>query len=392
MNQLREDLKSFQSFDWVILTMTTAIFLPHTLCMIVLGCVLAYTCIKQDLWMCIRSLKGKQFIYPFLILGTLVSAFYQNWTGFLMMIGFIALIAYVAYYRQHANSKLLMYIIEWSLILSIIVNILGLFQFDYVSKLGGYSFLDFKIQNSPKRRITGTFQNANIYALMLEYMLACCLYRFLQTKRISLKVWYVVLALFEFAMVILTGCRAALAPLIFVIPVQLFATKHTKLLLTYFIFLLGLAAAIYVRPTLIPRIDDISTIESRVKIWKCGWKMFKDYPIFGNGPWTYQLNYALYHGHKAVHCHNIFLDSLVSFGCVGTILLGGYVVQVCKDVWQTRKKDKALYALMLSILVIICIHGLVDGTLQPIKTDLFAFMILGTIIHPLKSKTQSATM
>ncbi len=198
MDQIRKDFSSFQQSDWLILTIVTAVFLPYVISMGILACVVTYLFFKGHLIDCIKQQRGARWIYSLLVISSIISIIYQNWQGLLMLVGFFGLFSYTSYYEQKTHPKLLAYIIEWSLLLSIVVNIVGLFQFNYVSHLGGYSFFDFEIQNSPKRRITGSFQNANIYALMLEYMLACCLYRFLQTKRWSLKVWYVCLALVEF--------------------------------------------------------------------------------------------------------------------------------------------------------------------------------------------------
>ena len=152
-----------------------------------------------------------------------------------------------------------MYIIEWTTLCSLINGMYALVQFAQISHAGGYSFFDFHIFNSPKRRIMTTFQNANIYALMLDMVLACILYRFLQTKKVSLKIWYVILALFQFGLVLLTGCRSALVPLVIVIPILLICFRKKILLGVYCLCLVGLLALIIHMPTLIPRFDDTSS-------------------------------------------------------------------------------------------------------------------------------------
>lgn len=376
MNQVLNDLRSFQTSDWLLMITATAIFLPHTLCIAVLFFSMAYAFFKLDLKQGIKEQKRKKWAYGFILLEIIVCAMNKNLIGFGVTMSFFAVLIYSAYYQKHANEKLLSYIIEWSLILSIVVNVIGLFQFNYVSQLGGYSFFDFEIQNSPSRRITGTFQNANIYALILEYLFTCCVYRYLQVKEIKYKVGYVLLGIFEFCMILLTGCRAALIPLVFVIPLMLHLGKQKKTLLLYFVCLILIIIGVFINPNLIPRIDDISTIESRVKIWKTAIKVFKTYPIFGKGPWTYNLTYSMFNGHKAVHCHNIYLDSLVSYGIAGCALLVPYLQYLGSLIHNMKSKNSLLYGLMVSLTLIICIHGLVDGTIHPLKTDLFYMTII----------------
>ncbi len=378
MNQIKADLKNFHLSDYLILIGICSLFLPHTLTIIVFVGIVCVAFFKLDLIEDLKKQKGKAFIYGFIFLEILVSLFYRNWTGLAVSFSFFLLFLYIAFYQAHTSEKLFSYLIECSLICSFLLCFYVLFQFNQISIANGYHFSDFHIFNSPKRRIVATFQNANIYALMLEFMLAVCLYRFLQTKKYVLKAWYVFLALFQFSIILLTGCRAALVPLIFVIPIMLLLSKEKKLFVLYLVFIVLLLAAVFTHPNLIPRFNDFSTIESRLKIWKTAIKGIQAHPLFGNGPWTYNYIYASYHGHKAVFCHNIYLEMLSSFGIIGTIPLLGIIGILFKQVFASKKRDALLFSLMLSCLVIVAIHGLVDGTLYPIKTNLFLLMILSS--------------
>ncbi len=378
MNQIKTDLKDFQSSDWLILLGVCSLFLPHTLTVIVFVGIVLIALFKFNLMQSIKKQKGNIFIYGFVFLEMLVSFFYRNWTGLLVSLSFLLLFVYIAFYKEHHNEKLLAYMIECSLICSFLLCFYALYQFNQISIANGYHFTDFHIFNSPKRRIVATFQNANIYALMLEFMLALCLYRFLQTKKILLKAWYVFLALFQFSIILLTGCRAALVPLIFVIPIMLFFTKEMKLFALYLVCIVLLLSVVFTHPNLIPRFNDFSTIESRLKIWKTAIKGIQAHPLFGNGPWTYNYIYENYNGHKAVFCHNIYLEMISSFGIIGTIPLLGIIGVYFKEVFACKKTNALLFSLMLSCIVIVAIHGLVDGTLYPIKTNLFLLMILSS--------------
>ncbi len=369
-------IKQLNSKDWLILISILSIFLPQTLCVIlVVGC-MVFALFKYELIKDIKSEKKNIFGFLFGILSLIVSLLYHNWIGAGISLIIFLLIIYGAYIREQMNPNLFSCAIELSLVASFLVCIYSLVQFNTISIENGYRFLDFHIFNSPKRRIFGTFQNANIYALILEFMLACCLYRFLETKNNILKIWYVFLALFQFGVLLLTGCRAALVPLIFIIPALLLCAKEYKLLVIYIICIIGLLSILFTHPHLIPRFDDFSTIESRLKIWKVAIKGIKKYPLFGNGPWTYFHIYASYNGHKAVFCHNIYLDMILSHGVLGTALFLCYIQSFISNVVHMKKENLLVFGLMISLILIICIHGLVDGTINPLKTDLFLVMVL----------------
>lgn len=376
MNQIKADLKHFQLSDYLILIGICSLFLPHTLTILVFVGIVCAAFFRLNFIEDLKKQKGKAFIYGFILLEILVSLFYRNWTGLAVSFSFLLLFLYIAFYQAHTSEKLLSYMIECSLFCSFLLCFYALFQFNQISIANGYQFSDFHIFNSPKRRIVATFQNANIYALMLEFMLALCLYRFLQTKKYLYKAWYVFLALFQFSIILLTGCRAALVPLIFVIPIMLLLSKQKKLFVLYLVFIVVLLSIVFMHPNLIPRFNDFSTIESRLKIWRTAIKGIQAHPFFGNGPWTYNYIYESYHGHKAVFCHNIYLEMLSSFGIIGTIPLLGIIGILLKQVFACKKSNALLFSLMMSCIVIVAIHGLVDGTLYPAKTNLFLLMIL----------------
>lgn len=378
METIKNDVKSFTPVDWMLIIGAASLFLPHVISVVLLSVICFIAFLKYDILKDIFAQKGKAVTYSFFLLEVIVSLVYKNWIGAGIMMSFFLLVIYIAFYREHISQKVFAYILDISLILSCVVCVHALFQFNQISVTNGYKFTDFHIFNSPKRRIYGTFQNANIFALMLEFMLAVCLYRFLQTKQFLLKVWYVVIALFQFSVLFLTGCRAALVPLIFVIPILLGMNGFKKLLGLYLVCIVALLVVVFNYPKLIPRFNDFSTIANRVKIWRTAIKGIKLYPLFGNGPWTYFHIYQRFHGHKAVFCHNIYLDCISCFGLVGTALFLGYVKTLIDHVRSVRKENRFFYSLVLSILAIVLIHGFVDGTINPLKTNVFLLMILSS--------------
>ena len=142
------------------------------------------------------------------------------------------------------------------------------------------------------------------------------------------------------------------------------------------LILAGIIAVLLI-PDLIPRLSDISTLESRFDIWYGAFQGIAMYPIFGNGPQTYGRLYPIYDWHKAPHAHNIYIDAISSYGIIGTVLLVGYYVYLGKEMMQVRK-HKALFGMMVSFVLVYLIHGLLDCTLNALWTGMLFFVVLNT--------------
>ena len=332
---------------------------------------------KKQLWSAIKEQPGALWIYLFVFLEIIVSLFATNFTGLVNAIGMLLVVGFISGYRQQIHPKLFHYMIDIMLIGSIFVGILALFQFADFSAQKGYDFFEFHIQNSPKRRIMATFDNANLYATMLEFWIFFCVYRFIQCKGLLKRILYVVVGLFNFGLLYLTGCRTALLPLVVIIPLFFFLAREKKWLL---LSLVGLGIGIilvFMEPDLIPRITDMSTLESRFKIWNCAWMGIQNYPIFGLGPQSYHLYYQMFNGHKAPHAHNIYVDSLASYGIVGTLLIIYYACRyLLPEIGNVRLYDRQLFGLIIGFILIFLIHGLLDVTMNVLATALVFMMIL----------------
>ncbi|NME44723.1 O-antigen ligase family protein [Faecalicoccus pleomorphus] len=377
LSRLKEELHSFQNTDWMLLLVTVSLFLTQYVMAGVLILYLGWMIYKKQLWSAIKEQPGALWIYLFVFLEIIVSLFATNFTGLVNAIGMLLVVGFISGYRQQIHPKLFHYMIDIMLIGSIFVGILALFQFADFSAQKGYDFFEFHIQNSPKRRIMATFDNANLYATMLEFWIFFCVYRFIQCRGLLKRILYVVVGLFNFGLLYLTGCRTALLPLVVIIPLFFFLAREKKWLL---LSLAGLGIGIilvFMEPDLIPRITDMSTLESRFNIWNCAWMGIQNYPIFGLGPQSYHLYYQMFNGHKAPHAHNIYVDSLASYGIVGTLLIIYYACRyLFPEIGNVRLYDRELFGLIIGFILIFLIHGLLDVTMNVLATALVFMMIL----------------
>lgn len=343
-----------------------------------------YALYKKELKEDVMQQPGYRFLYPLSVLAFFVSCFYQNIYGILISIGFLFVFLYMAYVRKHLNHELFKYILEMMIFCSLFVNIIGLFQFKTISNMMGYSFLDFHLFNSPKRRISATFLNANYYAMVLEFLIICCMVRFVQCQQWKNKIKYVLIGIINLVMIYLTGCRAAFLPFVIMVPTFLFLSKEKKWAWTSIACIALASILIYIKPDIIPRLSDISTVGSRFKIWNCAWTSIQNHPLFGLGPFGYSVAHVLYDGHVAPHAHNIYIDSLVSYGIVGSIFVLLSSLCILKDFcWIYRWKEHPEYfAMGIAFILVILIHGTMDVTILNLCTGCMALLVLNLgVLH-----------
>ena len=376
---VKYDLSTFHSSDWMILCAILAMFFTQYGLAAVLVIILVHELKNKKLISDIKEQPGWKWIYGFIGLQLIVTLFYGNWIGLLNAFGMLIIMAFIAVYRQCIHPKLFYYCIDLMLLLSVLMGILGLVQFAILSHEGGYSFWEFHIQNSPKRRITALFDNANLYGTMLEFWIFLCVYRFIQNKKRICRIAYVCIGLFNLGLMLLTGCRTALIPFVLIVPLFFYFSKEKKWLILSLATLAVLIGFVFMKPTLIPRITDMSTLESRFKIWSCAIHGFLQYPLFGMGPQSYHLYYQMFDGHKAPHAHNIYIDSFASYGVVGTLILGIYFFKyLVKEILGIRKENRVLFGLVIGFLLIFLIHGLLDVTMNHPCTALLFLMVINS--------------
>lgn len=373
----RQKCASLQKMDWMILLIVVSLFCTQYVTAAALFGFLGVMIWKRKLWSSIQCQPGFLWIYLFIALEVVVSLVASNVTGMINAIGMFLVMTFISVYRTEIHSRLWTLCIDLMLVLSLLAGLYALIQFAHFSFQEGYSFFEFHIQNSPKRRIMSVFENANLYATMLEFWIFFCIYRFIQVKSVLKKILLVGIGLFNFGLLYLTGCRTALLPFVIIVPLFFFLARERKWLI---ISLMGCVLGvllIFMQPELIPRITDMSTLESRFKIWKCAWTGIQNYPIFGLGPQSYGLYYQMFNGHKAPHAHNIYIDALASYGIVGTFMLLWYSFRyLLPEILQIRYRDRSLFGLVIGFLFIFLIHGLLDVTMNVLATSIVFLMVL----------------
>lgn len=98
--------------------------------------------------------------------------------------------------------------------------------------------------------------------------------------------------------------------------------------------------------------------QSRKDIYNAGFKVFKEYPIFGSGSYTSRYYLDKYGQEGILHYHNYFIQLLATLGIVGLASFIYMIYQMIRNCW---KKDFYNICVIFVIAAMI-LHGLVDNT------------------------------
>jgi len=111
-----------------------------------------------------------------------------------------------------------------------------------------------------------------------------------------------------------------------------------------------------------------TNITTRVDAWRLALAIAEEFPALGSGPGTYQvIAVPIFEGtHHAAHAHNIYLHILAERGIIG-LMAALAVTLVAITYIAVMQPDPVLVSAGVSVLVLYCVHGLVDAvTLEPL--------------------------
>lgn len=140
--------------------------------------------------------------------------------------------------------------------------------------------------------------------------------------------------------------------------------------------------------------SDASNLE-RINRWNCAWQMFKDKPIVGFGPGTYQFEYSAYqtsefktyistnHGDRG-NAHSEYLSALSETGLIGGLIFATlifYSIFIALKIWDHAQKysqHKIKWEAMAVTLALITFysHGLFNSFSDQ---DKMAFLLYGSL-------------
>jgi O-antigen ligase len=255
-----------------------------------------------------------------------------------------------------------------------------------------------------ERRPFGNMAQANHLATYLSFAMAAAVYLF-ATRRLPWPVWFVLSVLFAIGEALTVSRTPWLQTGVVVLGaawlgvVQRSETNFSRpsrwralvapvvLLAIFFFANVGVRWAnhawhLNLAESAADRFREAGQISPRLALWRYGWTMFKEHPLFGVG-WgefpihQYQLTEALGKIELANNSHDIVIDLLAKTGIVGGIIVFGGLAMWLIRVLRARHNPGTVFGLML--LAVLGVHTLVEYPQQYLFFLLPAAFFIGLL-------------
>lgn len=356
----------------ILVGLAAALFLPIYAAGAALAATLIYLAARRRLVPLLRSAPRGPALAAFAALSIVVPLCYRNYLGLVADVGFVLILIVGLYARSVMTPQALAGMLDVSCLLSYPACAVALVQY----ALWG---------DVPFYRTPSVFENANYYAMVIEFVLAFCLYRLLQPQSGRRRAFYGLTILVNLAGLYICDCRTAFGVLAVMAPVMLLLARRWRafwcLMGAGFLFA---AAVVFFAPGLLPRADAIlPDLGVRMGHWKNALRGIADHPLLGQGGMAYRLVLQRYGGFPVVHAHSVYLDPLLNFGIVGAALLAGYLSSYVTGIRRLLRQGNRLEGVLAAgVVTAILVHGLLDVTIFWIQTGALAALVLGVVGKP----------
>ena len=375
---LHRKLDNFTLDEYIIMFVVCSIFLPFEFPLLAIAGVLLYLCATGRMKGIIQAVPKSGFMIVFCLLTSAIAFISGNLLGGVCGIGILLLMLFIFYFRTVINKRLFELLMDACSIISLFCFGWAMMEYCRIIDRLNYSFLQLKVENSPKDRINSTFFNANYYAMMIEFIVLICVYKMMQVKTLRRIVFYVVTIVCNLFALYLSGSRTAWIPFVVTIPFMFLINKRFIYFTTSMAGIGGAGLLLLLEPKLMQRATIFQDFAKRSNIWETAIKGIQAHPLLGEGPLTYFHIYKQYHGHPTQHAHSIYLDPILSHGIIGVILAGIYFAGNLKEVYLLLKRriDLRLFSLISAFILTILIHGILDYTVYWVQTGLMFLIVL----------------
>ena len=385
---MKETLKRYLDLSHgenIVYLTAACVFLPYYISCIVMAVMFFYILFRTDLRRTVFGHFGAFLIPVFSALTLITAIIYGNWLGIICSLAFLAIMTIGFYIRtvmtEAVYEKALDLCCAFSLITSVLIIIERLiFLFDE-------HFLELYPSLSEYRCFGNFFGNMyfsfyfnpNYLGSILAAVILICAYKIIG-KRTDKKRYYIFAFFAAVAMFLTESMFAWIVVFIGVSMLLLLSGRHQLLGILCIVAACGCFILLNI-PEIFPRIAHIGgTTNNRVKIWEMTVQSIPDSLWFGKGFFTYfTVALSTPDAYFTTHAHNIFLEPLLSFGIIGSLILFVSVfilfqrIMLCKNCLRKSGITNLILALISGILI----HSIVDMTMLWVQTGLLYCVIVG---------------
>ncbi|CIS71149.1 O-Antigen Polymerase family [Streptococcus pneumoniae] len=377
-----EKLKGLSSKELILLGIILSIFLPFYLFVVVLCLYIISLIFTGDMKSILQKMGEHPMLLLFLSYSTVISILAQNWMGLVASVGMFLFTIFFLHYQSILSHKFFRLILQFVLFGSVLSAAFASLEHFQIVKKFNYAFLSPNMQVWHHNRAEVTFFNPNYYGIICCFCIMIAFYLFTTTKLNWLKVFCVIAGFVNLFGLNFTQNRTAFPAIIAGAIIYLFTTiKNWKAFwLSIGVFAIGLSFLF--SSDLGVRMGTLdSSMEERISIWDAGMALFKQNPFWGEGPLTYMHSYPRIHAPYHEHAHSLYIDTILSYGIVGTILLvlsSVAPVRLMMDMSQESGK-RPIIGLYLSFLTVVAVHGSFDLALFWIQSGFIFLLVMCSI-------------
>lgn len=380
-----EKLKSLSKQEGLLLGVILSIFLPFYLFVIIFISYLLWLVYTGEMKGILRRLSQHPVLLFFIAYSTAISLLAQNVMGVVSSVAMFLFAIFFYYYQSQLTPKFFRLTIEGILALSVFAAAFAALEHFQIVKKFDYTFLSPRMQVWHQNRAEVAFFNPNYYGIICCFCIMIGFYLISTTKLRWLRIFSMIAIFANLFGLNFTQNRTAFPAIIFGAIIYLFTTIKNWRAFWLSVGVFGVGLAFLFSSDLGVRMGTLdSSMEERVSIWNAGMALFKQNPFWGEGPLTYMHSFTRIGAPYHEHAHSIYIDTILSYGVVGTVLLGiasSTPVRMLIDMSQVPSK-RPILGLYLSFLTVVAVHGIFDLALFWIQSSFIFLLVMCSL--PLK--------
>ncbi len=380
-----EKLKSLSKQEGLLLGVILSIFLPFYLFVIIFISYLLWLVYTGEMKGILKRLSQHPVLLFFIAYSTAISLLAQNVMGLVSSVAMFLFAIFFYYYQSQLTPKFFRLTLEGVLASSVLAAAFAALEHFQIVKKFDYTFLSPRMQVWHQNRAEVAFFNPNYYGIICCFCIMIGFYLISTTKLRWLRIFSMIAIFANLFGLNFTQNRTAFPAIIFGAIIYLFTTIKNWRAFWLSIGVFGVGLAFLFSSDLGVRMGTLdSSMEERVSIWNAGMALFKQNPFWGEGPLTYMHSYPRIGAPYHEHAHSIYIDTILSYGVVGTVLLGiasATPVRMLIDMSQVPSK-RPILGLYLSFLTVVAVHGIFDLALFWIQSSFIFLLVMCSL--PLK--------
>lgn len=380
-----EKLKSLSKQEGLLLGVILSIFLPFYLFVIIFISYLLWLVYTGEMKGILKRLSQHPVLLFFIAYSTAISLLAQNVMGVVSSVAMFLFAIFFYYYQSQLTPKFFRLTIEGVLASSVLAAVFAALEHFQIVKKFDYTFLSPRMQVWHQNRAEVAFFNPNYYGIICCFCIMIGFYLISTTKLRWLRIFSMIAIFANLFGLNFTQNRTAFPAIIFGAIIYLFTTIKNWRAFWLSIGVFGVGLAFLFSSDLGVRMGTLdSSMEERVSIWNAGMVLFKQNPFWGEGPLTYMHSFPRIGAPYHEHAHSIYIDTILSYGVVGTVLLGiasATPVRMLIDMSQVPSK-RPILGLYLSFLTVVAVHGIFDLALFWLQSSFIFLLVMCSL--PLK--------